>query len=107
MRMHTTEFVRGFSGAVLLRIEELITHGMPFDQAKQQAVKEHASQLRGAGNANAAAIRIVVDDLRFTDMSNETLKARKKWQLSQIESNRGRPVGLLERFLFNISGYVF
>jgi cytolysin (calcineurin-like family phosphatase) len=107
MSLHITEFVRGFAGAVLLRIEDLVTHGVPFDQAKQQAIKEHASQLKGAGTHNAMAIRMVVEGLRFTDMSGETIKAREAWRLHQIEQHRGRSAGFLEKILFRFSGYSF
>lgn len=105
--MYTMEFVRGFSAAILLRIEDLVTLGVPFDRAKQKALGEYSSQLKGAGSANAMAIMMVVEDLRFTDMSNRTFKAREAWRLHQIESHRGKAAGLLERFLFKISGYVF
>lgn len=101
------EFVANIATAVKWRAEELIEAGMPFDEAKRQAIAKAEPTWKHLLPEIRQAALNVCHSIGPADLSKRTHRIVKARFLADVEAHRGHKAGRIERAFFAVTGMVW
>lgn len=101
------EFIADVATALKWKVEEDVEAGKPFDQARAARIKQAEVAWTGLTPDMAQAVRGVCWSIDLPDLSPRTHRAVKDRVRTLIEAHRGRPLGRIERALYNLTGMTF
>lgn len=101
------EFIADVATAVKWHLEILIENGMPFEEAKRQAIAAAEVGWKGLRPDMREAARAVSWSISPADLSPRTIRAVKDRIRKAIEDKKGKPLGWFDRFLWRWFGVVW
>jgi hypothetical protein len=103
--MRDVEFIRQVATSVLWQIEDQMDSGLTFDEAKRRAIARAEPAWKHL--TTAADIRTVCWSIAPTDLSKAARQRSFERCLADIERNRDRKAGRIEKLLYRITGLVW
>lgn len=101
------ELIRDIATAVLWRIDDQVAEGVPFEDAKESAIKTASRSWVALPADTREALHDVCQSIGPPDLSARTIGAVRARFADAIAKARGRPMGLIERMFFALTGRTF
>lgn len=101
------QFIADMATAVKWRIEQMVEAGASLEQAKRDAIKQAEPSWRGLTPEIRQAVKNVCWSISGADLSKRTHRAVKDRARRDMEKLKGKPLGLVDRFLWRCFGVVW